>query len=336
MNNPIIELKGLSKHYKNKIAVDNLSLEIKKGEIFGLLGPNGAGKTTTILMLLGLSEPTKGFSSVCGFDSTRFPIEVKKRIGYLPDNVGFYDNMSALENLTLIGRLNNMTDEEAQKKAKDLLVTVGLEEAMHHKTSTFSKGMKQRLGLADVLIKNPEVIILDEPTLGIDPKGVKDFLNLIQQLSKEQNLTVLLSSHHLHHVQKVCDRVGIFVNGKLLACGDIPTLSKQLFNKNGHVTLIELDDTLTAKENLVASLNEMKEVYSAKIIDEKIEVASPTNNTASLLRYIIEMGYNLIGAAQKNYGLDEIYHQYFENESEQSVKHEKAKGLFKKSLFVKN
>lgn len=335
MNNPIIKLRGLSKHYKNKIAVDNLSLDINKGEIYGLLGPNGAGKTTTILMLLGLSEPTAGQAHVCGHDATRNPIAVKQKVGYLPDNLGFYGHMTALENLSFIGRLNGLSENVAEEKAFELLDIVGLKNNMHQKTATFSRGMKQRLGLADVLIKEPEVIILDEPTLGIDPTGVKDFLDLIKKLNEEQQLTILLSSHHLHHVQQICDRVGIFVDGKLLADGDIPSLSKQLFNKNGYVTVLRLQksapDTIQLKNDM-ESLSGVQEVI---INGSELEVISAHEQTAEMVRYVVQKGYELIGVQQKSYGLDEIYLEYFKNEKNQEVSNEKSKRVFKKTFFRK-
>lgn len=333
MNNPIIKLRGLSKHYKNKIAVDNLSLEINKGEIFGLLGPNGAGKTTTILMLLGLSEPTSGQAHVCGHDATRNPIAVKQKVGYLPDNLGFYGSMTALENLSFVGRLNGFSESEAEAKALNLLEIVGLKNNAHQKTMTFSRGMKQRLGLADVLIKEPEVIILDEPTLGIDPSGVKDFLALIKKLNEEQQLTVLLSSHHLHHVQQICDRVGIFVDGKLLANGDIPSLSKQLFNKNGYVTILRLQNRTETTTQLKYDIESIAGVQEVLIHDNELEVISTQEQTAEIVRYVVGKGYELIGVEQKTYGLDEIYLEYFKNEKNQDVSNEKFKRVAKKTIF---
>ncbi len=217
MKLPIIELTDLTKKYEQLTAVDHLNLSVYKGEIFGLLGPNGAGKSTTILMMLGLTEPASGMAKVCGINSTTSPVEVKKKVGYLPDNVGFYDDMTGLENLVYVARLNSQSPKAAKQKAMQLLERVGLADAADKKTGKYSRGMIQRLGLADVLIKNPEIIVLDEPTLGIDPKGVKEFLELIVQLRHEEGLTVLLSSHHLHQVQQVCDRVGLFVSGKLIA-----------------------------------------------------------------------------------------------------------------------
>ncbi len=231
MTENIIEIKGLTRRYGTFTAVDSLDLTIRKGEIFGLLGPNGAGKSTTILMMLGLTEPDEGSVRVCGLDPTTDPVGVKRRVGYLPEDVGFYDDLTGMENLTYTARLNGLTTSQALEKANALMARVGLAGEKDKKTGKYSRGMRQRLGFADVLIKDPEVIILDEPTLGIDPAGVKAFLELIVGLSREQGITVLFSSHHLHQVQQVCDRVGLFVGGKLLATGDIRSLASQLFGK---------------------------------------------------------------------------------------------------------
>ena len=220
MGEQVIVLTDLTKQYGNFTAVDHIRLHIQKGEIFGLLGPNGAGKSTTILMMLGLTEPTSGSVEI----STTHPIEVKRKIGYLPEDVGFYDDMTGLENLIYTARLNGIPDKEAREKAMELMKRTGLEDQLKKKAGKYSRGMRQRLGLADVLIKNPEIIILDEPTSGIDPAGVQEFIELIRWLSKEKGLTVLFSSHHLDQVQKVCDRVGLFSNGKILALIDMTEL----------------------------------------------------------------------------------------------------------------
>ena len=161
---------------------------------------------------------------ICGIDSTRHPIEVKRKIGYLPEDVGFYDDMTGPENLIYTARLNGISDAEAKVRALELMEHVGLAGQMKKKTGKYSRGMRQRLGLADVLIKNPEIIILDEPTSGIDPAGVQEFIELIRQLSRKEGLTVLFSSHHLDQVQKVCDRVGLFNSGKLVTLIDMSDL----------------------------------------------------------------------------------------------------------------
>ncbi|WP_298732268.1 ABC transporter ATP-binding protein [uncultured Chitinophaga sp.] len=322
MSENIIALTGLTKAYGSLKAVDGLNLYIKKGEVFGLLGPNGAGKSTTILMMLGLTEPTAGSVAVCGIDSTKHPIEVKRRVGYLPDEVGFYENRSGLENLLYTARLNRVPAEEAAVRATRLLQRVGLYDVKDKKTRTYSRGMRQRLGLADVLIKQPEVIILDEPTLGIDPTGVREFLDLIVQLSREEKITVLLSSHHLHQVQQVCDRVGIFVGGKLLAEGDIPTLSGILFE--GEPYTIEAgvavsvadpskpDSTSPLIVHLQQQLVETKGVRSV-LYDNGLFRIGCTHDAASLIASaIVGAGLGLTHLSRKAYGLDDIYNRYFE------------------------
>ena len=178
MGQPVIELTGLTKKYGGFTAVNGLNLTINKKDIFGLLGPNGAGKSTTILMMLGLTEPTSGSVKVCGVDSTTHPIEVKRIVGYLPEDVGFYDDMTGIENLVYTAQLNGIPKKDAKEKAVQLLERVGLMNEGNKKAGKYSRGMRQRLGLADVLIKDPEVIILDEPTSGIDPAGVREFMDL--------------------------------------------------------------------------------------------------------------------------------------------------------------
>lgn len=227
MSQHVIELTGLTKKYGGFTAVNDLNLTVEKGDIFGLLGPNGAGKSTTILMMLGLTEPTAGSVMVCGINSTTHPIEVKRKVGYLPEDVGFYDDMTGIENLVYTAQLNGIAKEEAVQKAVQLLDRVGLSNDGKKKAGKYSRGMRQRLGLADVLIKEPEVIILDEPTSGIDPSGVREFMDLIRQLSHQDGQTVLFSSHHLDQVQQVCNRVGLFSSGKLLADIRLAELQKE-------------------------------------------------------------------------------------------------------------
>ncbi len=317
MDDPVIILTDLTKRYAKQTAVDHLNLTIQRGEIFGLLGPNGAGKTTTILMLLGLTEPNAGHAEVCGMDATRSPIAVKRRVGYLPDNVGFYDYMSGLDNLVLIGKLNGLDAATALEKADALLVEVGLVDHKDKKAGAYSRGMKQRLGLAEVLIKDPEVIILDEPTLGIDPSGVRDFLALIQRLSKQQNITVLLSSHHLHHVQQVCDRVGLFVDGKLLANGTIDSLAKTLFDEDGHATTVSVQEPIGEDESrIVALLQQVPGVTRVNVEGSQLTVKATENNTALVVNALVMAGQAIEEVRKKTYGLDDIYQRYFEHREE--------------------
>lgn len=317
MTVPIIELVDLTKKYGTLTAVDQLNLTIQKGEIFGLLGPNGAGKSTTILMMLGLTEPSSGSVRVCGINSTNNPIDVKRKAGYLPEDVGFYDELTALENLMYTARLNRIPDGVALPGAMQLLGRVGLMQAATKKVGKFSRGMRQRLGLADVLIKSPELIILDEPTLGIDPAGVREFLELIATLRKEEGLTVLFSSHNLHQVQKVCDRVGIFVSGKLIAEGDILSLSKKLFSGNLFLTEAGLEQPknghpAVTPEWMSRVLQPIEGIESLNLKNGIFQIASSVDLTAEIARVLVEAGAGLNHLTRKEYGLDDIYCRYFE------------------------
>jgi len=223
----IIEIRELTKFYEEQVAVDHLSLKITEGEVFGFLGPNGAGKTTTLLMLLGLSEPTSGKAWVCGFDPTRDPLKVKRVVGYLPENVGFYDDMNAAENLKFVSRLNGIPDDQSAVKIDEVLKIVDLQAEPRKKVGAFSRGMRQRLGIAEVLVKEPQVVFLDEPTLGLDPEGSSQMLELIRSLSRDKKITVFFSSHLLDQVQKISHRVGIMIKGSLVAVGRIDDLAKE-------------------------------------------------------------------------------------------------------------
>ena len=223
----IIETERLTKRYKNETAVENLSFTVNKGEIFGFLGPNGAGKTTTLLMLLGLTEPTSGKARVLGIDPTRDPINVKQKIGYLQENMGFYRDLNAFQSLKFIAELNGIGHAVAAERIEDALTSVGLRNEIDKKIGAYSRGMRQRLGIAELLVKDPEVAFLDEPTLGLDPDSTNRMIKLIQQLCREKKMTVLLSSHMLHQVQKICDRIGIMIGGHMVAQGKMDQLAEE-------------------------------------------------------------------------------------------------------------
>ncbi len=224
----VIETEGLTKRYGHQTAVENLTFTVEEGEVFGFLGPNGAGKSTTLLMLLGLTEPSEGKARVLGFDPIREPLAVKSAVGYLPEQVGFYTDMTAKENLAFVARLNNLSEREASSRMEEALSLVGLTEEADKLAGAYSRGMRQRLGIAELLIKNPRLIFLDEPTLGLDPDGINKMLDLILSLVKSKGISVLLSSHLLHQVQRICDRVGIMRRGSLVDTGSLSELAKKL------------------------------------------------------------------------------------------------------------
>lgn len=225
MENLVIEAQNLTKRYGDFVAVDGVNLALHAGEVFGLLGPNGSGKTTTILMLLGLTEPTSGTVRVLGYDPQRQPLQVKSRVGYLPDQVGFDDELTAYENLAYIARLNGLRHPAG--RIEEALTRMGLKEVADKRVKTFSRGMKQRLGVAEILLKRPQVVILDEPTLGLDPEAAREFLQIIRDL-KHDGITVLLSSHLLHQVQQICDRVALFHRGRIALEGRVEELAQQV------------------------------------------------------------------------------------------------------------
>jgi ABC-2 type transport system ATP-binding protein len=220
-----IRTRGLTKRYDDLVAVDHLDLDVHAGEIFGLLGQNGAGKTTTILMLLGLTEPSGGSARVVGLDPSRGPLDVKRRVGYLPDSVGFYGDLTGRENLRYTARLNRLPRDTTESTIDEVLAQVGLSDRADDKTDTYSRGMLQRLGIADALVKDPDVLILDEPTTAIDPLGVTEVLYLLRQLVRDRGMAILLSSHLLNQVQSVCDRIGIFAAGRLIGQGTMEQLA---------------------------------------------------------------------------------------------------------------
>ena len=228
-NKTIIETQELTKIYGRQTAVDNLTFAVDEGEIFGFLGPNGAGKTTTLLMLLGLTEPTSGSVRVMGVDPTRDPIKVKSKIGYLQENMGFYLDLNAYQMLQFVGELNSVTGELAEARIDGALQAVGLFDEAEKKIGAYSRGMRQRLGIAELLIKDSKVAFLDEPTLGLDPDATNRMIELIQSLARDKQMTILLSSHMLHQVQKICHRIGIMIKGRMVAQGPMDQLAKEKF-----------------------------------------------------------------------------------------------------------
>ncbi|MFA6267167.1 MAG: ABC transporter ATP-binding protein [Pseudolabrys sp.] len=223
----VIEVQGLTKRYDDTTAVDGITFNVGAGEIFGLLGPNGAGKTTTILMLLGLSDISAGTARVFGHNPMRDPLGVKRLVGYLPDSVGFYDNISAADNLHYTARLMGIPKAERGPKIAAALARVGLKDVADKKVGAFSRGMRQRLGLAEIVMKEARIAILDEPTNGLDPQASLELLDLIRSF-KANGMTVLLSSHLLDRVQSICDRVALFNAGRIALMGTVGELGRQV------------------------------------------------------------------------------------------------------------
>jgi ABC-2 type transport system ATP-binding protein len=310
-NNNLIISKNLSKKYNEHLVVDNLNLSVKKGEIFGLLGPNGAGKSTIILMILGLTEPTSGSISIAGFNSTREPLRVKKITGYLPERVGFYDDMTTMGNLAYTAELNNIPYRKIPEKIDEVLEIVGLSNEKTHLVKTFSKGMRQRLGIADVLIKDPELIIFDEPTEGLDVKVANQILQTILDLNKQKNITFLLSSHQLNLVQKICPRVGILSKGKLISEGSVESLGRSMFG--GGKYRIELELEKVSRE-IIEKLKRLDKVVNVTHDGNQLQVTCDSDIRQDISKLITGEGMLLTRIDMKQDALEEIYLKYFKEE----------------------
>jgi ABC-2 type transport system ATP-binding protein len=304
----VVETNNLTKRYHDKLAVNALNLTVQEGEIFGFLGPNGAGKTTTILMLIGLTEPTSGRVSVCGFDPTHESLEVKRRVGYLPENPGFYEDISARENLLYMARLNRIPEDEASRRTSEVLDQVELRDDGRRLVREFSRGMKQRLGIAEVLVKKPQAIILDEPTLGIDPDGAIRILELIKGLNRERNLTVLLSSHQLQQVQEICSRVGIIVKGRLIVQGKMDDLGRAILKERQWNFLLELGGSVNGIENDLRAINGVDEIENRA---HGLFLRCTRDVRPEVLSLVTRKNLQLLQLRSEDPTLEEIYLKYF-------------------------
>ena len=304
----LIEARGLTKNYGAFTAVDGIDLTINEGEVFGFLGPNGSGKSTSILMMLGLTEPTAGTVRVCGHDPARNPLAVKRQVGYLPESVGFYGDMSGAQNLRFTAELNRIPRAEAGPRIAELLDTVELENAANQPVAQYSRGMRQRLGLADVLLKQPRLVILDDPTLGLDPAGIVWLLGLIEELSARQGIAVFLSSHQLQEVQRVCHRVGIMSHGRIVLEGTVAALTTQTDAGGFRVTL-KVEGADAALDAALAALPTVREA-SRSGVDVVIE--SDEDVRAAAAAAVHEHGARLLEMRANDRTLEDIYLRYFQ------------------------
>ena len=309
MSNTVIEARGLTKRYDTAFAVRDVSFTVGAGEIFGLLGPNGAGKTTTILMLLGLSDISGGTARVFGHDPMREPLAVKRLIGYLPDTVGFYDNISAADNLHYTARLMGFALADRKKRIAAALERVGLAEVADKKVGIFSRGMRQRLGLAEIVMKGARAAILDEPTNGLDPQASIDLLDLIRSL-KAQGVTILLSSHLLDRVQSVCDRVALFNAGKIALMGTVGELGAQVLG-GGYTVEVEAAGGEGVSARL-AALPGVRNVAEPAAGRWRITCDSDLRGDAAAV--VVAAGGRLHQLSLDRPSLETIYTRYFQNQ----------------------
>ena len=302
----VIEVKNLTKRYNGVAVVNGISFSVARGEIFGLLGPNGAGKTTTILMLLGLSEISNGQARVLDRDPVREPLAVKRQVGYLPDQIGFYDNLTAAENLRYTARLMGFERSERDERIKSSLGHVGLGEVANNRVGTFSRGMRQRLGLAEILMKEAQIAILDEPTSGLDPQATADLLNIIRDL-KNRGVSVLLSSHLLERVQSVCDRVALFSQGNIVLIGTVPELGRQVLGGGFRVEVEAQGQGLAERIAAIPGVQRVEPAGADRFLlladhDVRPEAASA----------VVAAGGRLLRLSVEEPSLEAIYTRYFQ------------------------
>ena len=312
MSQPIIQTQELTKHYGEIKAVDRLDLTVDEGEIFGFLGPNGAGKTTTLLMLMGLTVPSSGTATVGGYDIIENSRDVRKIAGMLPEGAGYYEDLTASQNLNYISQLNDIPRDERDNRIKDLLEAVGLAKWADTKVEKFSRGMKQRLGIAEVLIKRPKVAFFDEPTIGLDPQGTKEVRDMMIKLNKEQDLTIFLSSHLLYEIQQTCQRVGIIRGGKLVAADTMENLSNKLAGKGKMTIEFELSKI---SPDLIHEIENIRDVASVEQEDGKLYVHMESDKSAEVSRTITKHGATILMMKAKEYNLEEIFLKYYEEEA---------------------
>ncbi|MGC1695200.1 MAG: ABC transporter ATP-binding protein [Pseudolabrys sp.] len=307
----VIEALGLTKRYGAVEAVSAVTFNVAAGEIFGLLGPNGAGKTTTILMLLGLCDISGGEARVFGHDPMRQPLEVKRLVGYLPDSVGFYDHLTAADNLHYTARLMGLDADERTKRIAAALDRVGLSHVANKKVGTYSRGMRQRLGLAEIVMKQARVAILDEPTNGLDPQASVELLELIRSL-KEQGVSILLSSHLLDRVQSVCDRVALFNAGRIVLMGTVAELGRQVLG-GGYAVEVEAHGGDGVAQRL-AALPGVRSVEQPGA--GRFRMTCDRDLRAEAAAAVVAAGGGLSQLALDRPSLETIYTRYFQNTQE--------------------
>jgi ABC-2 type transport system ATP-binding protein len=311
-DNIVIAARSLTKKYGAVSVVDAINFDIARGEVFGLLGPNGAGKTTTILMMLGLTEISSGTVGVLGHDPARSPLQVKRRVGYLPDSVGFYDYLTAGENLAYTAKLMGLPPPERARRIVAALARVRLSDVADKRVATFSRGMRQRLGLAEIIVKQAEIAILDEPTSGLDPQATLEFLSLIEEL-KAEGVTVLLSSHMLDQVQRVCDRVALFQSGRIVLMGAVADLARQVLGA-GFVVEVEADGAGLARR--LAAIPGVTNVET--LATDRFRMTADRDVRPDAAYAVVGANGSLRRLSVDEPSLEAIYARYFQDQAEPS------------------
>ena len=297
----MISVQNLTKNYGLHRAIDHLNFTAEKGEVLGFLGPNGAGKTTTMRILTGFMPPTSGTATIDGLDVTEDSLKVRQKVGYLPETVPLYEDMRVMDYLKFMGQLHQVTDIE--DRVDEVLVQIGMDERAKSLIKNLSKGMRQRVGLGQALLHRPEVLILDEPTIGLDPKQIKEVRNLIKNIGKER--TVMLSTHILSEAQQICDRVIIINKGQIVA-EDAPENLQNRLSSMRTVYVQVRENT----EKAASLIREIPGILTVRISDNgqiQVENARDLDPRAQVAKMLVDGGFDLLELTPEKVNLEEIF-----------------------------
>jgi len=301
----IIKTFDLTKDFGRHRVVDHLDLEVHRGDVFGFLGPNGAGKTTTIRMLVGLIKPTRGRAEILGYDIQRNYIKAINKVGALVETPQFYEYLSGRENLRILGTMSGGVDD---KRIDEILDSVDLLDRGKDKVRKYSHGMKQRLGIAQALLSKPELVILDEPTSGLDPQGMKEIRDLIKNLAEMKQLTIFISSHLLHEVEQICNRVAIINLGKLITQREIG----KLFEGEEEIVKVRVSD----REEALALLREQDWIESVHLNKQNLEVRIDASKIADMNALLVQNGFKVSALIPERGTLEDYYIKIMEKEND--------------------
>ena len=314
----MIQVENITKKYGSFTAVDNINFEIDEGEIVGFLGPNGAGKSTTMNMITGFIEPTSGRIVVDGYDISKKPRKAKRQIGYMPEGVPLYSDLTVKEFVTYMAELKGVSKKEKKEKVQNAIKETGLQDVENKLTRNLSRGYKQRVSMAGALVSNPKVIILDEPTVGLDPKQVTEIRALIKQLGKDH--TVILSSHILSEVSQICNRVIIINNGKIVAIDTPENLERKVVKDNSIYVTVE--DPENKMETIKEKLEDIQEIKMIAENEDKTKKYMITANSEIDLRKNIfetfaKEGITIFEMKKSDVTLEDAFMQLIETKNEE-------------------
>ena len=321
----MIQVENITKRYGSFTAVDNINFEIEEGEIIGFLGPNGAGKSTTMNMITGFIEPTSGRIMIDGYDISKKPKKAKKQIGYMPEGVPLYSDLTVKEFVTYMAELKKVARKEKKEKVQQAIKETGLEEVQNKLIRNLSRGYKQRVSMAGALVSNPKVIILDEPTVGLDPKQVTEIRTLIKELGKEH--TVILSSHILSEVSQICNRVIIINNGKIIAVDTPENLEKKVVKGNAiHVIVEDPENKMDTIKEKLEKVEEISLIAENEDKTKKYIITAPEE--VDLRKQVFETfakeGITIFEMKKVNATLEDAFMQLINYTSENTTKTEKT------------